>query len=79
MYITLPGYLAYFLPKIMTIFFGTYSSNLNKSAANSKNAYIATIQDKWPSPVIGHPMWSTYLENCSGVIDTSILHHYFIS
>jgi hypothetical protein len=67
MHITLSGYLAYFLPRIMTISYGTYSSNLNKSATNSKKSYIVTIRDKWPSPVIGHPMRSTYLENCSGV------------
>jgi hypothetical protein len=54
----------------MTISYGTYSSNLNKSATNSKKSYIVTIRDKWPSPVIGHPMRSTYLENCSGVMLT---------
>jgi hypothetical protein len=54
----------------MTISYGTHSSNLNKSATNSKKSYIVTIRDKWPSPVIGHPMRSTYLENCSGVMLT---------
>jgi hypothetical protein len=54
----------------MNISYGTYSSNLNKSATNQKKSYIYTIRDKWPSPVIGHPMRSTYLENCSGVMLT---------
>jgi hypothetical protein len=70
MRIALPEYLAVFSPKIMTISYATYSSNLNKSATNSKKSYIVTIQDKRPSPVIGHPMRSTYLENCSGVMLT---------
>jgi hypothetical protein len=60
-----------FSQKIKTIFYGTYSSNLNKSATNSrKNSYIATIRDKWPYHVISHPMKSTYQENCCGVMLT---------
>jgi hypothetical protein len=35
-----------------------------------KKSYIAIIQDKWPYPVIGHPIRSTYQENCSGVMLT---------
>jgi hypothetical protein len=64
--------LPYFFPKIMTISYGTYRSNFNKSATNSKKSYIVTIRAKRPSPVIGPPMRSTYLENFSGVTLTFV-------
>jgi hypothetical protein len=57
--------------KMRTILYGTYSLNLNKSATNAKKRIIyTTIRDKWPSPMIGHHMRSTYLENCSGFMLT---------
>jgi hypothetical protein len=41
-----------------------------KAPQTQKKSYIATIRDKWPYPVIGHPMKSTYQENCCGVMLT---------
>jgi hypothetical protein len=47
----------------------THQRNSNQPQTQ-KNSYIATTRDKWPSLVIGYPMRSTYLENCSGAMLT---------
>jgi hypothetical protein len=72
MHITLQGYLAVFSPKNYDHFPGYLQFKFELKWHKLKKSYIATIRDKWPSPIIGHPMRSTYQENCSGAMLTFI-------